>query len=50
MSSGVQVEYTLFLSDFNETRIFSTGFFEKYSHMKFHESPRTPNKKCVYIA
>jgi hypothetical protein len=29
----------LFLSDFNETCIFSTGFSKKNSNIKFHENP-----------
>jgi len=38
MYIGVRVKYLIFLSDFNETWIFWT-IFEKYSHIKFHESP-----------
>ena len=34
----VHVKYPLFLSDFDETWIFSTNF-EKYSNIKFHENP-----------
>jgi len=33
------VTYPLFLSDFNENRIFSTVFFEKHLNTKFHETP-----------
>ena len=36
MYSGLHVKYLLFLSDFNETGIFSTDF-EKRSKIKFHE-------------
>jgi len=36
MYSGLHVKYPLFLSDFNETGIFSTDF-EKHSKIKFHE-------------
>jgi len=38
MDIGLHVEYPLFLSDFNETLIFSTNF-RKYSYIKFHENP-----------
>jgi hypothetical protein len=34
----LHVKYPLFLSDFNETSIFSKDF-EKYSNIKFHENP-----------
>ena len=33
---GLDVKYPLFLSDFNDTRIFSADF-RKYSNIKFHE-------------
>jgi len=35
---GLHVKYPLFLSDFNETRTFSTDF-TKNSNKKFHENP-----------
>ena len=34
----IHVKYLLFLSDFNETWIFST-YFKKYSNINFHENP-----------
>jgi hypothetical protein len=34
---GLLVKYPLFLSGFNETLIFLTGF-QKKSHIKFHEN------------
>jgi hypothetical protein len=36
---GVQVKCPLFLTDFNQTCIFSTDFFEQYSNTKFREAP-----------
>jgi hypothetical protein len=36
---GLHVKYPFFLSDCNENWIFSTEFFEKYSHIKLHENP-----------
>ena len=39
MYIGLHVEYPLFLSDFNETWIFSTDFGKKFSNIQFHESP-----------
>jgi hypothetical protein len=39
MYTGLHVKYPLFLSDFNETRIFSKVFFEKYLNIKLHENP-----------
>ena len=39
MYIGRHVKYPLFLSDFNETGIISTGF-KKYTHItKLHENP-----------
>ena len=40
MYIGLHVKYPLFVSDCNETRIFSTVFFffEKCSLIKFHEN------------
>jgi len=38
MYTGPHVKYQLFLSDFNETGIFST--FEKYANIKLHKNPR----------
>ena len=38
MYIGLHVKYPLFLSDFNETGIFSTGFKKKNSYIKFHEN------------
>jgi hypothetical protein len=35
---GIRIKYSLFMSDFNETWIFST-VFRKYSNIKFHENP-----------
>jgi len=37
MYIDLHVKYSLFLSDFNETWIFS--IFKKYSNIKFHENP-----------
>jgi hypothetical protein len=39
MYIGLHVQYPLFLSDFNETLIFSTGFRKKYSEIKFIGNP-----------
>ena len=38
-SSGLHVEYPLFLSYFNKTWIFLNSFFEKYSNIKIHGNP-----------
>jgi len=42
MYIGLRVKQSLFLSDFNETRIFSTDF-RKYPNVKFHENPFNGN-------
>ena len=39
MYIGLHVKYPLFLSNFNETCIFSTDFRKKSSNIKFHENP-----------
>ena len=38
MYIGLHVKYLLFLSDFNETWIFSADFQKKYWNIKFHEN------------
>jgi hypothetical protein len=38
MYTGLQVKYPLFLSDFNETSIFSTDF-RKLLRIKFYKNP-----------
>ena len=38
MYIGLHANHTLFLSDLNQTWIFSTDF-EKYSNIKFRENP-----------
>ena len=38
MYIGLRIKHSLFLSDFNETWIFST-YFGKCSNIKFHENP-----------
>ena len=43
MYIGLHVKYPLFLSDFKETRIFTT-FFEKFSYSKFHENPSSGSR------
>jgi len=35
----LHVKYPLFLSSFNETWFFLTGFRKKYSNIKFHGDP-----------
>ena len=40
----LHVKYQLFLSDFDETQIFSTGFWKKYSNKKFHENPSSGSR------
>jgi hypothetical protein len=37
-SMGLHAKYKLFLSDFNETRIF-LAYFRKYCNIKFQENP-----------
>jgi len=41
MSSGLHIQYPLFLSVFNETMRLESSwqFFKKYSNIKFHENP-----------
>jgi hypothetical protein len=39
MFIGLNVDYPLFLSDFIEIRIFSRQILEKYSNVKFDETP-----------
>jgi hypothetical protein len=41
--NGLHVKHRLYLSDFNETWIFST-YFEKYSNIKFHENPSSGSR------
>jgi len=43
MFTGLHAKYTLFLSDFNETYIFSTDFRKK-SNIKFHENPSSGSR------
>jgi len=43
MCSGLRVKYRLFVSDFNETLIFSE-VFEKYANSKFNENPSSGNR------
>ena len=43
MCSGLHVKYRLFVSDFNETLIFSE-VLEKYANIKFHENPSSGNR------
>jgi len=43
MFSGLHVKYPLLLSDFNETRIFSSDL-KKYSNTIFHENPSIENR------
>jgi hypothetical protein len=43
MCSGAHVKYRLFVSDFNETLIFSE-VFEKYANIKFHENPSSGSR------
>jgi hypothetical protein len=45
MYIGLHVQYPLFLSDFNETRIFST-VFRKICNLKFHENPSSGGSSC----
>ena len=44
MYIGLHVKYPLFLSDFNETCIFSTQIFEKSSNIKLHENPSSGSR------
>ena len=44
MNIVLHVQYPLFLSDFNETCIFSRQIFEKYSNMKFYENPSSESR------
>ena len=44
--TGLHVKYHLFLSDFNETWIFSPDFHSKKSNTKFHENPSTGYRVC----
>jgi hypothetical protein len=41
--ASLHVKYALFLSDFNETRIFTT-IFEKYSNIKSHKNSSSGNR------
>jgi len=43
ISIGLHVKYPLFLSDFNESRIFRQ-IFVKYSNIKFHENPSSVSR------
>ena len=43
MYSGLHVKYPSFLSDFNETWDFSTGF-DYYENTKFHENPSSGSR------
>ena len=43
----LHLKYPLFLSDFNETRIFSTGF-KKFSYIKFHENIRPARAELLH--
>ena len=43
MYIGVHIKYLLFLSDFNETRIFSIDF-ENSSHIKHNENPSSGSR------
>jgi len=43
MYIGLHAKYSLFLSDFNETRIFSIDF-ENSSHIKFNENPSSGSR------
>jgi hypothetical protein len=44
MYIGLHVKYSLFLSDFNETRFFPTDFRKKSSNVKFHENPSSRSR------
>jgi hypothetical protein len=43
MYTGLHVKYPFFLSDFNETGVFSTNF-QKYSNIEFHENPSSGSR------
>ena len=47
MYIGIHVKYPLFLSDFNETWIFSIDFFKKFLNTKFHENPSSGNRVSI---
>ena len=41
---GLHVKYSLFLSDINESRIFSIDFQKNPSNIKFHENRSSVNR------
>jgi len=45
MNAGLHVKCPIFLSEFNETWIFSRENFEIYSNIKFNENP--PSKSRI---
>ena len=47
MCIGLHVNCPLFLSDFNETGIFSTDF-EKYANIEFHENPLSGSRFALF--
>ena len=44
MYIGLHVKYSLFLSDFNEARVFSQQILEKYSNNKIYDPLSTGSR------
>jgi len=45
MYNGLHIKYPLFLSDFNETCIFSTKFWKRNTNINFHKYPSSGSRK-----